>query len=261
VRALLDRLRSLEPGPDRVVVVDNGSRGDVAGRLAADYPEHLVLALSRNVGFAAGVNRGIAEAFAHDARWVWLLNSDLELPGDALALLLAAATAAGRCGMAAPVLRNADGSVQAFGGGSVDLATGMVRHARTADERRDYLSGACLLLRARMLHEVGRFDEDYFFSFEDVELGLRAREAGWRLAVASGCDVVHHEASSLGAWSEQRWRHLFLGLKRLLAARSPAPRLAMTIRLLHHTAAMTRHGRRDALRGAWSVVTGSTPAE
>lgn len=261
VRALLAQLERLEPRPGRVVVVDNGSAGGAAARLAADRPDATVVALPRNAGFAAGVNRGIAEAFAGDARWVWLLNSDLELPRDALGALLSTAAATGRCGMAAPVLRHREGRVQAFGGGSVDLRTGMVRHCVSAGERRDYLSGACLLLSAAMLRDVGLFDEGYFFSFEDIDLGLRARDAGWELAVAADCHVVHDEASSLGAWSERRWEHLFRGLRRLLEARSPAPRLALAIRLLGHSASMVRHRRPDALRGAWKGVTGSTPAD
>lgn len=261
VRALLVQLDGLEPRPGRVVVVDNGSAGGDAARLAADRPDVTVLALPRNVGFAAGVNRGIAQAFDGDANWVWLLNSDLELPRDALGALLSTAVATGRCGMAAPVLLHRDGRVQAFGGGRVDLRTGMVRHCVSAGERRDYLSGACLLLSAAMLRDIGMFDEGYFFSFEDIDLGLRARDAGWKLAVAGDCQVVHHEASSLGAWSERRWQHLFRGLRRLLESRSPAPRLALAIRLLGHSAAMARHRRRDALRGAWKGATGSTPSD
>lgn len=254
--SLLGRLGRLDPAPGRVIVVDNGSDGDAAARIAAAFPEHCTIALPANVGFAAGANRGIERALAYGADQVWLLNSDLELPRDALALLQRAAAADPRCGMSAAVLRGVDGAPQAMGGGSVNLRTGMVRHVRSTDGRCDYLSGACLLLRAAMLREVGLFDENYFFSFEDVDLGFRARDAGWTFAVARDCEVVHWEAASLGAWSERRWDHLFRGLRRFLDARSPSPRRALLSRLLHHTAAMAWHGRGDALRGAWRGALG-----
>lgn len=254
VHALLAALARQDPRPSRVVVVDNGSRGGAPHALAAEFPGCEVIALERNHGFAAAANRGMAAALDQGARWVWLLNSDLELPPHGLAQLKECAQRDPRCGLAGPLLGNIDGSVQARGGGSVDLRTGMVRHALRESDRVDYLSGACLLLRAAMLRETGLFDEGYFFSFEDVDLAWRAREAGWSLAVAADCRVVHQEAASLGRWSRQRWFHLFRGLDRLLRSRSPRPRTALALRLAQHSAAMVRHGRFDALRGAWQAV-------
>lgn len=256
VRALLDALARQRPAAPSVVVVDNGSRGEAAARIADAYPAHRVVALPCNAGFATAVNRGIDEALRGQAEWVWLLNTDLELPPGALASLLAEASRDAACGMVGASLHHRDGRQQARGGGRVNLWTGMVRHATDGAPRCDYLSGACLLLRVAMLRQTGVFDERYFFSFEDVDLGYRARDAGWRMAVATDCRVLHDEATSLGAWSGQRWFHLFRGLRRLLASRSPAPRLALALRLVHHTATMAAHGRPAALRGAWRGALG-----
>lgn len=258
VRVLLESLALQEPRPRHVIVVDNGSHGGAPTDLGAAFPGCRVIALGRNLGFAAAANRGMAEALQHGAAWVWLLNSDLVLPASALATLLAEGEGDARCGLVGALLRNVDGSVQARGGGSVNLRTGAVRHAVGTSDRIDYLSGACLLLRGPMLREVGLFDEGYFFSFEDVDLGLRARDAGWSLAVAEDCDIVHQEAGSLGAWSRQRWFHLFRGLARLLESRSPRPRTALALRVAVHTVTMARHGRVDAVRGAWMALAGGS---
>lgn len=250
VIALLERMRALRPSPDDVVVVDNGSKDGALARIARAFPSAQAIALAANCGFAAAANRGIERALARGAEWVWLLNTDVVLPDHALASLLVAAGAP-RCGMAGAVLVEAGGAVQALGGGNVNLWTGMSRHVRSAAERCDYLSGACLLLRASMLDEIGLFDEGYFFYWEDIDLGFRAREAGWTLAVAGDCRVMHDEGSSLGRWSEQRWSHLFRGMRRFLDRRAPLPRTAALLRLIQHTGSMLVHGRRDALRGAW----------
>ena len=277
VLALLRNLGGLAPRPQRIVLVDNGSRDGTPDRVSAAFPEVQVLRLGRNAGFAAAVNVGVRRALADGSTAVWLLNSDLQLPPDALGQL-AAAQEDPRVGMAAPVLVEDGGAVQAWGGGCVDLESGMVRHLRdpapvlpsvlpsvaprraTRDARRrdrddaagpDYLSGACLLLKAAMLQQVGLLDERYFFYFEDIDLGLRARDAGWQLAVVPACRVVHQEAASLGAWSAERWRLLFAGLGLLLARYSPAPRFAYARRLAGHTATMLGHGRWQAAAGAW----------
>ncbi|MFN2425457.1 MAG: glycosyltransferase family 2 protein [Candidatus Binatia bacterium] len=251
VVALLRRLRSADPRPGHVVVVDNGSAEGCAARIASEFPEHEVLCLEANFGFAAAVNRGIGRAVERDAAWVWLLNSDIALPPTALASLLATAGADQRCGMAGAVLTEPDGTIQARGGGRVSLWTGSSTHVRRSHERCDYLSAACLLIRTAMLRDTGAFDENYFFYWEDVDLGFRARAAGWTLGVAEDCVVVHDEGSSLGRWSEQRWFHLFRGMSLFLHARARLPRTATAFRLVVHVATMLRHGRRDAARGAW----------
>lgn len=251
VLALLDRLEQLDRPPDRVLVVDNGSADGSADAIAAAFPCCDILRLRDNFGFAGAVNQGIAGARRAGARWVWLLNTDIELPTTALRSLLAVGEADARVGMVGALLTEADGRLQARGGGRVSLWTGSSRHVVSPDESPDYLSAACLLLRRTMLEETGAFDQGYFFYWEDVDLGFRARQAGWRLAVAEDCRVVHREGSTLGRWSARRWDHLFFGMVRFLRSRARFPRLAMAVRLAVHGATMLRHGRVDAVRGAW----------
>ena len=268
---LLEGLSRQTARPDRVVVVDNGSRGG-APRFAPLAALNVdVLALPNNVGFAAAANHGIERAMQLGAGWVWLLNSDLQLPPHALASLRNAArgTSRGgtdrggtdrggmdrcgmdRCGMVGAVLLESNGELQAHGGGRVDLAKGLARHTTNPTEVPDYLSGACLLLKVEMLRDIGLFDEGYFFYWEDVDLGYRAAQGGWRLSVAHDCRVVHEEAASLGRWSAARWEHLFRGMVRFVRAHAPRPAVAVAARLVHHSAVMLWHGRLGPVRGAW----------
>jgi GT2 family glycosyltransferase len=257
VTRLLRQLRASRVRPDAVVVVDNGSSDGSPATIAAAFPEHDVVRLDSNLGYAAAANVGLRRALDSGADWAWLLNTDIELPPDALACLLEAVATSARpvsVGMAAAVLVERDGRVQAYGGGRVSLRTGIAKHAARPVAHWDYFPGACLLVRARMLREVGLFDEGYFFYWEDVDLGVRARSAGWQLAVAGGCRVVHDEGSALGRWSAERWYHLFRGMRRFLDRHAPAPRLAEALRFAHHAATMSRHRRWQAVAGAWRAI-------
>src|SRR5215469_18140499 len=79
---LLDSLDRQTEAPSEVLVVDNGST-DGAPELARERGAR-VISMGRNAGFAAAVNRGIRES---RTEWVAVLNSDVELSPDYLAIL------------------------------------------------------------------------------------------------------------------------------------------------------------------------------
>jgi GT2 family glycosyltransferase len=60
----------------------------------------------------------------------------------------------------------------------------------------EMLNGVCILLRASALRQVGAFDPRYFMYVEDADLGLRLRQAGWRLAYVPVDSVIHHQKES-----------------------------------------------------------------
>ena len=88
----------------------------------------------------------------------------------------------------------------AWGGGWVSLRSGLGSHfrRRMPSDRLGYLTAASLLLRCRALEDVGLFDEGFFMYWEDVDLCLRLRWAGWTLAVVEDAVVNHKEGASFG---------------------------------------------------------------
>ena len=61
----------------------------------------------------------------------------------------------------------------------------------------DWVSGACLLLRRQALQHVGGFDETFFMYFEDVDLCLRLRQAGWQVWYHPQVGITHLGGQSL----------------------------------------------------------------
>ena len=66
--------------------------------------------------------------------------------------------------------------------------------------RRVYVFSACggsAAYRRSMLDEIGLLDEDFFFSFEDIDLAWRAQLAGWRCVFAPEA-IVYHKLKASG---------------------------------------------------------------
>src|SRR5690606_28166580 len=66
------------------------------------------------------------------------------------------------------------------------------------------LVGFCLMTRRDVLGTVGLLDEDLFLGSDDLELCLRLRASGYRLAIARDCYVEHQGGSSFTSESTQR---------------------------------------------------------
>jgi len=63
---------------------------------------------------------------------------------------------------------------------------------------RSVLVGCGLLIRRDLLERVGLFDERFFMYYEDLDLCLRARRAGYRLLLVPSAKMWHKVAVSSG---------------------------------------------------------------
>jgi N-acetylglucosaminyl-diphospho-decaprenol L-rhamnosyltransferase len=218
VRSVLD---APPAEPYEVVVVDNGSSAPTVAALEAIDGARLV-ATGVNGGFAAAVNRCLAEADAA-SDVVVVLNSDTELEPGALDALATTARA-DRVGLAAPVLLEPDGGVQCsafdrapslwttwttlclpFASAWMRIAPSARPAALTVEQheagaRPLHVSGAAMALRRAAWDATGPFDERYFMYFEETEWQLRMHRAGWDVALEPRARVRHlHRAGELTA--------------------------------------------------------------
>lgn len=190
-----------------VVLVDNGSTDGSAGWVADHFPQVRVIALTENLGFAAGNNQAIAQS---DGEYVVTLNNDTWVEPQWLAELVRAAELDPQVGMCAskmlfarhPEMINSTGiSMDRVGiawdrqGGETDN-----REERAVIEVFGPCAGAALYRRT-MLEQIGLFDIDFFAYLEDVDLAWRAQLCGWRCLYSPQARVYHVHSGTSGEGS------------------------------------------------------------
>ena len=187
-----------------VIVIDNGSSDGTVELLRAASGIEVVE--QTNVGYAGGLNRGIAEApTGHD---ILVLNPDVILRPGALDRLSAVLQAQDDVAIAVPALFDTLGVllpslrrapvwwrtlVEAVVGGS---RAGRLGESFPPDVHRglqdaDWATGAALLIRRDVVDEVGPWDESFFLYSEETEYCLRVRDAGYRLVCEPQATMVH----------------------------------------------------------------------
>ena len=200
-------LASLPPESE-VIVTDDGSTDGTAELLARKAPSVRVVRLESNRGFAPAANRGVA---ASRGNIILLLNSDAIVDADALAAFLAAFSADPKLGVAGARLLNPDRTPQWSGGAAPTLAwmigvisgaghlARLVRRRARAQRKVDWVSGAAMAFRREVWERSGPLDERFRFYCQDIEICLRARDAGWRVAVIDEASVVHAIGGTVAA--------------------------------------------------------------
>jgi GT2 family glycosyltransferase/glycosyltransferase involved in cell wall biosynthesis len=211
-------LQSSFASPRDVLLVDNHSAdGSVAAlqQLLKDNRDVRLIETSDNLGFAGGCNIGIRAALERGARFVVLVNSDAVLAPDALGHLRRAMEHHPDVGIAAPVLLSREEpDCVSSAGISFSHTTGRMRHraagrrfpALSSDPVRhvDAVSGCVMLIRREVFEKMGFLDESYFFSFEDIDFCLRARDAGFETACVHDARAYHEGARTIGRRSAKR---------------------------------------------------------
>jgi len=184
---VVDDLRRQNPGPVRMVVVDDGSTDGTAAavkRLAADLPWLSVVA-GAGRGPAAARNVG---ARATSAPWLAFVDADVRLDPSWLR--------AGLARISADDCDVVEGVVVPQGGDE----RGMVLHTASSAADSVFVT-ANLWLRREVFDRVGGFDESYRGPWrEDTDLGWRLVDAGARAVAAPDVTVYHPYARrSVGA--------------------------------------------------------------
>jgi GT2 family glycosyltransferase len=210
LRACLESLHDQPQGVRlETVVVDNASADGAADMVARDFPEVVLVRNAANRGFAVANNQAAQRA---RGRYLFFLNNDTVVPAGAVRRLVAFADANPAVGMIGPRLRYPNGRLQISYRRAPTVAallhrttllrwTGLFRRAYRRYRRRsfdgaaqrpvDVLMGAAVFLPRDLFFACGRWDEDYPFGGEDLDLSRRVN-ARRRVVYLPSVEVTHH---------------------------------------------------------------------
>lgn len=147
-----------------------------------------------NPGFGAGCN---ALARGSTAEWFLFLNPDAQVRAWPFALDPPA-------GPAVIGPRHASGGTDHRGRDyriRDEIGRSWFRRSGREPDGRGFVSGAALLVDAGSFRAIDGFDEGYFLFYEDIDLCLRANEAGIPTRVEQGWSVQHDRGHS----TRSRW--------------------------------------------------------
>lgn len=229
--------------PFEVFVVDNHSGDGSAGLVKTKYPSVRLIENGANVGFSRANNQALRMC---RGRLALLLNPDTRvLPGalDALTAFMKDRPDAGAAGarqwldpdrefQSAAVVKPPTRAL---------LWQEMPILGRLAPRRRllekyweadlrlwraehpvevEALNGACLMVRMKILEDIGCLDEGYFLFFEDADWCLRMRKGGWKIFFVPQAGIVHYgmrsvmktgDAQAIFAASKRRYIRKHMG--------------------------------------------------
>jgi GT2 family glycosyltransferase len=196
--------------PLSIIVVDNGSGDGSVERIVDAFPEIVVRALPTNTGFAGGVNHALRTALPAETEYVLLLNNDVDPVADFVANLVTAIEQRPEIGIATPKIVMAAQSNQLWGIGGVMLPNWMrVIGMNEPDDPRydqqqlDFVFGCAMMIRRKLIDQVGLFDERFFVYYEDIDYCLRAGQCNYTIGYFPHIHLSHdgsHSTDQMPHW-------------------------------------------------------------
>jgi len=226
-------VRKLRAEVADVIVVDLGSEDDTAARLRAAFPDLRIVELPTERGFGAALNEGARHL---GQPYILSLHGDARLrPGALERLLEWVAQGTPPVALAACRLANNEGLVERSAGYwptvrgrwaswfrnlfPLPWLRQYERPWRCAPQGRadvDWASCAAALLKREALEQCGGADERYFLAYGSEDLGLRLRQAGWRIVYDAHARALHFDtvveakssrrAARRRFWATYGWR-------------------------------------------------------
>lgn len=185
-----------------VIIVDNGSTDESIQYLKTNFPNFKIIKLSKNIGFAGAVNRGIKKALGE---YIILLNNDTEMNKNCLKYLVEAADKHSEAGMVAAkiknfyhrnIIDNAGDEIDIIGH-SFTRGTGKTDGPKFNKPEYVFLvTGGGGLFKKEVFNKIGFFDEDYFLYMEDIDLSFRAQLAGFKAWYEPKAVIYHKRMST-----------------------------------------------------------------
>ena len=190
-----------------VILVDNASVDGSVEYVADSFPQVRILQLDRNYGFCKPNNEGVKVS---RGEYVALVNNDTQVTEDWLLELVQGALTDDKIVCCASKILYYDrrDTINAAGGKLNIIGAGFYRGYGDKDgarynklESTGFGCGAGILVRKDFFTDIGGFDEDYFASCEEHDLGWKAWLYGYKVLYVPTAVMYHKESGTFGSRS------------------------------------------------------------
>jgi hypothetical protein len=247
-----------------VIVVDNGSGPESVAALRRAHGCDLLIECPQNLGFTGANNVGIKAALDRGADLAFILNNDTIVDADTISVLVRALLAWPKAGIVTPKIRfNEPGNILWYAGGNVSrlsrnsvmVGYGQVDDGRWDETREvDFASGCAMLIRRELLERLGGFAEEYFAVWEDLDLCLRAKTAGYGIIYVPAATIRHKESAAAGGRDAPGYVYYQVRNRFLLLARWAHTPAARSCGYAFSAAHLAKRSLGFALCGNWAAV-------
>ncbi len=204
----------LTGGEFEVIVVDNASEDGSVEMIKQQFPQVRLILNKSNKGFAKANNQALRHV---RGKYALLLNPDTLLVNSSLTKMVEFLEEHKRVGIVGCKVVNPDGSLQASAFPLPTLkdlilsglAAGWIswgRHIQRYSSRHytpqklpikvGWVSGVCLMVRSKIVDEIGMLDENFFLFSEDVDWCIRASRKGWAVIFYPEAAIIHYGGQS-----------------------------------------------------------------
>lgn len=186
-----------DPAVTKIIVVDNNSQDDTRD-IVRKSSRVTLIENPKNEGFGRANNIGLEKV---ETPYALLVNPDAILSAGAVDTLLAAAENYKDAAILAPGLYDEEGNLHLSFKRNVfnREATRSNYIEPEGDACPEFLSGAVWMLNMALIKKVGFFDPNIFLYYEDDDLCLRVRQAGYGLVYVPAAHAIHLQGASSGA--------------------------------------------------------------
>ncbi|NMB56390.1 glycosyltransferase family 2 protein [Candidatus Beckwithbacteria bacterium] len=200
----LDSLLKIKNPKFKVIIIDNSLDKEIQEKIKNHSRVDQLLIPEKNLGFAGGNNLGIKTALENESDYILFLNNDTLVSPDFLTNLLEVMEKEEKLGIAGPVIEHKvkDKTLYDYGG-FIEWTKGQAKHLNKTEYKiekdwqiRHFVSGCCMLTKRQILQKIKGFDETFFLYLEDVDFCLRAKLAGFEIALIPQAKIFHKGSQS-----------------------------------------------------------------
>lgn len=198
-----------------IIVVDNNSSDKLPKMIRKKFPKVILIENRENSGYAKANNQALKKARGN---YILLLNSDTEVIGDSITMLINTMDKNSRIGLAGCKILNKDNSVQQSFGyfpnilrvfawmlfiDDIPYIRNFIKPYHVTDVKLygkarqvDWVTGAFILTKKEVVNRVGGMDENIFMYGEEVEWCYRIKKAGFQILYTPYGEIYHLKGGS-----------------------------------------------------------------